>query len=131
MTAPLRDRSTPPTTPRRRRDRRRGAGSAGGGRGARKTTGQVGGRLSGVLARALLAAATAVADDLRKRDGLTRPLLRRCALRLAASPRQPVRQLGSAYLRLDPPAMEEPTLVAPVATDRPALPAPTQEETRT
>jgi len=46
-------------------------------------------------------------QDLRDAEGLTRPLLRRAALRLALSPRAPVRRLGSAYLRLDPPEPSE------------------------
>ncbi len=65
--------------------------------------------------RAVIAAGTYVAQDMRDRDGLTRPMLRRAALRMAVSRQPALRRLGSAYLRADPPATEE--LPAP-----PALP---------
>ncbi|MFA4964844.1 MAG: hypothetical protein WC709_04305 [Thermoleophilia bacterium] len=48
-----------------------------------------------------------VAQDLRDPEGVTRPLLRRTALRMVASGREPVRRLGAAYLRADPPALRE------------------------
>ena len=56
--------------------------------------------------RALIAVGTYVAQDLRDAEGLTRPMLRRAAIRLALSRGQPARRLGYAYLRLDPPAPE-------------------------
>lgn len=56
--------------------------------------------------RALIAVGTYVAQDLRDAEGLTRPMLRRVAIRLALSRREPTRRLGHAYLRLDPPAPE-------------------------
>jgi len=70
-----------------------------------------------------------VAQDLRDAEGLTRPMLRRAALRLAVSPSEPVRRIGSAYLRLDPPAPGEiPNRgaaidVSPAASAPQALPA--------
>ena len=69
-----------------------------------------------------------MAQDLRDAEGLTRPLLRRAALRLSVSPRTQLRQLGCAYLRLDPPAPDAIT-ARPSAVERaPArplgLPAP-------
>ncbi len=54
--------------------------------------------------RALVAVGTYMAQDLRDAEGLMRPALRRAALRLALSRREPARRLGYAYLRLDPPA---------------------------
>jgi hypothetical protein len=57
--------------------------------------------------RALVAVGAYVAQDLRDAEGLTRPLLRRAALRLALSRSEPARRLGSAYLRLDPPDPSE------------------------
>ncbi len=48
-----------------------------------------------------------VVQDIRDAEGLTRPFLRRTALRLALSRREPVRRLGGAYLRLDPPTPSE------------------------
>jgi hypothetical protein len=57
--------------------------------------------------RAVIAAGTYVAQDVRDRDGLTRPMLRRAALRMAVSRQAAVRRLGTAYLRADPPAPEE------------------------
>jgi len=44
---------------------------------------------------------------MRDAEGLTRPMLRRAALRLALSRSEPARRLGSAYLRLDPPSPDE------------------------
>ena len=57
--------------------------------------------------RALVAVGAYVAQDLRDAEGLTRPLLRRAALRLALSRRESARRLGGAYLRLDPLAADE------------------------
>jgi hypothetical protein len=57
--------------------------------------------------RALIAAGTYVAQDLRDPDGVTRPLLRRAALRMVASPRKAIRGIGTAYLRGDPPTPGE------------------------
>ena len=57
--------------------------------------------------RAVIAAGTYVAQDMRDREGLTRPMLRRAALRMAVSRQPALRRLGSAYLRNDPPAPEE------------------------
>jgi len=97
--------------PRNRRQRRGGPAcdGAGPGRGRRKD-GVRGSQssLSGRTAtRALIAVGAYVAQDLRDAKGLTRPLLRRAALRLALSRREPARRLGSAYLRLDPPDPSE------------------------
>ena len=58
-------------------------------------------------ARALVAVGAYVAQDLRDRDGVTRPLLRRAALRLVTSRHAAVHRLGDAYLRSDPPTPEE------------------------
>jgi hypothetical protein len=57
--------------------------------------------------RAVIAAGTYVAQDVRDRDGLTRPMLRRAALRMAVSRQLALRRLGTAYLRTDPPAPDE------------------------
>jgi len=97
--------------PRTRRQRRGGLAcdGAGPGRGRRKDNARGSqGSLSGRTAtRALVAVGAYVAQDLRDAEGLTRPMLRRAALRLALSRREPARRLGSAYLRLDPPAPGE------------------------
>ncbi len=69
--------------------------------------------------RALVAAGTYVAQDVRDRDGLTRPMLRRAAVRMAVSRQPALRRLGSAYLRSDPPAPEE----LPTRSPTRALPA--------
>jgi len=92
--------------------RRRGGPAcdgAGLGRGRRKDGGRgsessLGGRTT---TRALIAVGAYVAQDLRDAEGLTRPLLRRAALRLALSRSEPARRLGNAYLRLDPPDPSE------------------------
>jgi len=102
--------------PRQRRERRAGPRCDGSGagrgrpgsssRGGQKTHGgesSLGGRTA---TRALIAVGTYVAQDLRDAEGLTRPMLRRAAIRLALSRREPARRLGKAYLRLDPPALE-------------------------
>lgn len=57
--------------------------------------------------RAVIAAGTYVAQDVRDRDGLTRPMLRRAALRMLLSRQAAMRRLGGAYLHADPPAREE------------------------
>jgi hypothetical protein len=57
--------------------------------------------------RAVIAAGTYVAQDMRDREGLTRPMLRRAALRMAVSRQPALRRLGTAYLRTDPPAPDE------------------------
>jgi hypothetical protein len=92
--------------PRQRRQRRGGPGCDGNGRGrsglsSRGGESSLGGRTA---TRALIAVGAYVAQDLRDAEGLTRPMLRRAALRLALSRREPARRLGNAYLRLDPPA---------------------------
>jgi hypothetical protein len=73
--------------------------------------------------RAVIAAGTYVAQDVRDRDGLTRPMLRRAALRMAVSRQPALRRLGSAYLRSDPPAPEE---LPASALRTPPLPAAQQ-----
>ena len=95
--------------PRQRRQRRGGpacdGGGSGAGRGGRQSArggeSSLGGRTA---TRALIAVGAYVAQDLRDAEGLTRPMLRRAAIRLALSRRAPARRLGIAYLRLDPPA---------------------------
>ena len=93
--------------PRNRRQRRGGPACDGTGPGRGRNRQSARGRessLSGRTAtRVLIAAGAYVAQDLRDAEGLTRPLLRRAALHLALSRSEPVRRLGSAYLRLDPP----------------------------
>jgi len=98
--------------PRYGRQRRGGPAcdGAGPGRGRRKDNARgsersLGGRTT---TRALIAVGAYVVQDLRDAEGLTRPLLRRAALRLALSRSEPARRLGSAYLRLDPPDPSEP-----------------------
>ncbi len=94
-----------------RRQRRGGPPCKGTGRGrsgrwgnARSSEGGLGGRTA---TRTLVAAGAYVVQDIRDAEGLTRPLLRRTALRLALSRREPARRLGGAYLRLDPPTPSE------------------------
>ena len=58
-------------------------------------------------ARTLVAVGAYVVQDVRDAEALMRPFLRRTALRLALSPREPARRLGGAYLRLDPPTPSE------------------------
>jgi hypothetical protein len=74
--------------------------------------------------RAAIAAGTYVAQDVRDRDGLTRPMLRRAALRMAVSRQAALRRLGVAYLRADPPAPAELPAGAP---GTPSLP-PAEED---
>jgi hypothetical protein len=82
--------------------------------------------------RALIAVGTYVAQDLRDAEGLTRPMLRRAALRLAVSRREPARRLGYAYLRLDPPAPEAlPERVQVIDTTSAASPRPAIASTPT
>jgi len=67
----------------------------------------------------------------RDRDGLTRPMLRRAALRMAVCRQQALRRLGSAYLRADPPAPEElpvRTVVASPSEMQPLVSPPVDEE---
>ncbi len=96
--------------PRQRRQRRAGPRCDGSGAGRGRSGLSRGGgetSLGGRTAtRALIAVGTYVAQDLRDAEGLTRPMLRRAAIRLALSRREPARRLGYAYLRLDPPAPE-------------------------
>lgn len=115
--------------PRQRRQRRGGPGCDGGGAGrGRSGLGSRGGEssLGGRTAtRALIAVGTYVAQDLRDAEGLTRPMLRRAAIRLALSRREPARRLGCAYLRLDPPAPEAlPASVEVIDAPRAASPRP-------
>jgi len=74
-----------------------------------------------------------VARDLRDRDGVARPLLRRGAVRMITSRRDVVRRLGASYLRSDPPAADElPAGSSPPSQPRqlPAAPcAPESEAT--
>jgi hypothetical protein len=102
---------------RRRRDRSvcDGGGQGRGRRkaGARGGEGSLGGRTT---VRALVALGAYVAQDLRDREGLARPMLRRAALRMVTSRHEGVRRLGGAYLRGDSPAPEE------LATGHPAVP---------
>jgi len=97
--------------PRQRRQRVGGRGCDGGGavRGrsgrSRAVQDGSGSSLGGrTTTRALVAVGTYMVQDLRDAEGLMRPALRRAALRLALSRREPARRLGYAYLRLDPPA---------------------------
>jgi hypothetical protein len=57
--------------------------------------------------RALVAAGAYVAQDVRDPEGLTRPMLRRAAMRMAVSRQPALRRLGAAYLRGDPPVPGE------------------------
>jgi hypothetical protein len=66
-----------------------------------------------------MALGTYVAQDLRDPDGAARSLLRRAAVHMVTSSRQPVRRLGSAYVRIDPPALE--LLSEPADAGRPLL----------
>jgi hypothetical protein len=67
-----------------------------------------------------------VAQDLRDRDGVTRPLLRRAALRLVTSRHAAVHRLGDTYLRSDPPTPEE--LAVRQQAAKPLLLPPAQPE---
>ena len=101
-----------------------GAGRGRRGQSARSSESSLGGRTT---TRALIAVGTYVAQDMRDAEGLMRPMLRRAAIRLALSRREPARRLGDAYLRLDPPAPEvDPRRTDAIevsATPRPALAA--------
>ncbi|NLE23673.1 MAG: hypothetical protein GX624_12980 [Actinobacteria bacterium] len=57
------------------------------------------------MTRMLIAVGAYVAQDLRDAEGMMRPVLRRVAIRLALSSREPARRLGDACLHLDPPAV--------------------------
>jgi len=85
--------------------------------------------------RAVIAAGTYVAQDMRDREGLTRPMLRRAALRMAVSRQPALRRLGTAYLRTDPPEPaelpERAGLLLPSAEVKPLLPAAAQERATT
>ncbi len=108
---------------RRERMRREGAGQRGTCRRANGAGKSLGERTA---ARALVALGTYVAQDLRDAEGLTRPLLRRAALGLALSSRHGARQLGGAYLRLDPPnpaEVDRHLVVDVTAAAPPALPS--------
>jgi hypothetical protein len=97
-------------TPRRRRQRGGGGACDGAGQGRGKGRAGTGGQSSlgsRTATRALIAAGTYVAQDLRDRDGVTRPLLRRAALRMVGSPMKTIRGIGTAYLRGDPPTSGE------------------------
>jgi hypothetical protein len=98
--------------PRYGRQRRRGEPACDGARPARDrrkecARGSESSLTGRTATRALVAVGAYVAQDLRDAEGLTRPLLRRAALRLALSRNEPARRLGGAYLRLDPPARAE------------------------
>lgn len=57
--------------------------------------------------RALVAVGAYLAQDLRDPDGMTRPMLRKAALRMVGSGLEPIRRIGAAYLRSDVPWPEE------------------------
>jgi hypothetical protein len=111
--------------PRNRRERRGepacGGTGQGSGRRAQGATGSASGLGGRAATRALIAVGAYVVQDLRDAQGLTRPLLRRAALLLARSPSQPVRRVGGAYLRLDPPPSDE-AAAGPATSGRPAAP---------
>ncbi len=120
--------------PRQRRQRRAGPRCDGSGAGrGRGSESSLGGRTA---TRALIAVGTYVAQDLRDAEGLTRPMLRRAAIRLALSRRETARRLGHAYLRLDPPAPEslpagvEVIDAAKASSPRPALASAPDESTQ-
>jgi hypothetical protein len=95
--------------PQRARQRRQGAARPSGSCG--QPSGSHGGHRGSVAERTarrtFLALGTYAAQELRDPDGMARPLLRRAAVRLTLSTKQPARRLGRAYLRLDPPTPEE------------------------
>ena len=110
--------------PRYRRHQRGGPACGGTGLGRRRHNDDVcsseGGGSGRVSTRVLAAVGAYVAQDLRDRDGVTRPLLRRAALRFVTSRRAAVHRLGDAYLRRDPAAPEE-LAAAPEVEPRLAL----------
>jgi hypothetical protein len=123
-----------------RRHRRRGSAAcdgrgtgegrrSGGGRGRGKSTDDSS-LATRTAVRAVIAAGTYVAQDVRDRDGLTRPMLRRAAVRMAVCGQPALRRLGTAYLRTDPPAPEElPTRAsAALPADLRPLPLPASPE---
>ena len=89
-------------------------------------------------ARTLVALGAFVAQDLRNRDGVARPLLRHAAVRMIGSRREVVRRLGATYLHRDPPTPEElspgalrPTAVTPPSEPRQLPPAGSDQESHT
>ena len=91
--------------PHHRRQRRGGrlCDGAGLGRGRHDNLGIGEGAWSGrTLTRALATVGAYAAEDLCDREGMTRPLLRRTALRLTASRHTVLHRLGEAYLGRDP-----------------------------
>jgi len=119
--------------PGRRRRQRHWAGCDADGRGTRGQQRGVAGegrRLTSPSAtHTFLALATSAAQDLRDRDGLARPLLRRGALRLSLSSYLPAQRLGAEYLRVDPATPEEfARLVPRMVIDGPATPADEAQE---
>jgi len=87
--------------------RREACGAGWPGTGGGRLGGRAGRTAGRTVTSALVALATSAAQDLRDPDGLTRPLLRRGAVRLAASAHPPVQRLGAGYLRIDPPTPDE------------------------
>lgn len=87
--------------------RREACGAGRPGKGGGRLGGRAGRTAGRTVTSALVALATSAAQDLRDPDGLTRPLLRRGAVRLAASAHPPVQRLGAGYLRIDPPTPDE------------------------
>ena len=65
------------------------------------------GLVTRTTARALVTLGTCLAHDLRDAGGATRTILREAALRMVASRQKPLRRLGTAYLRTDPPTTRE------------------------
>ena len=119
-----------------RRYRRRGSGACdgngaglgrrrGAGRGARSSSEDTS-LATRTAMRAVIAAGAYVAQDVRDRDGLTRPMLRRAALRMAVSRQEAMRRLGTAYLRADPPVPEELPAGAPLRALAPCEETPGQ-----
>ena len=112
---------------RRQRDGGRGCDGSGArrvrsGQTTRGGESSLGGRTA---TRALIAVGTYMAQDLRDAEGLTRPMLRRAAIRLASSRMEPARRMGHAYLRLDPPAPEAlPAAVEVIDTTSASPPSP-------
>ena len=117
--------------PRIRRQRRVGlvCDGTGLGRGRHEHLGIGEGAWSGrATTQALLAVGAYVAEDFRDRDGMTRPLLRRTALRLTASRRTVLHRLGKAYLGRDPATPGELAAGPEVASRLLLLPGQGQSE---
>jgi hypothetical protein len=91
----------------RRAGPRRDGSGYGHGRGGGGGVGDTGSLAGRTTVRAAVALGTYVVQDLRDVEGLTRPMLRRSALRMAASRRGVLRRIGAAYLRADPPSEKE------------------------